>query len=124
MWKIARGKGSNLFLDSQGHGEDVKVVQELLRLSTVKDDAAHTPKLSGQTSGPRRAKVVGMIRPKERVVSVYRDIGGVSVQSAEKVGVSDGISTCATAVNGWKSNHAPALAADGSFPRPRKSPQP
>jgi integrase len=62
----------------KSNGEDVKVVQELLRHSTSRMTLELTPKLSVRTSGQPRARLWGMIRPKESVFSVYRDKQAVS----------------------------------------------
>jgi integrase len=62
----------------KGNGEDVKVVQELLRHSTSRMTLdTHTQAL-GPDKRAAQSKVVRMIRPKERVFSVYRNSGGVS----------------------------------------------
>jgi PAS domain S-box-containing protein len=45
----------------------------------VKDDAGHLHPSSRARQASRASKVVGMIRPKERVFSVYRDGEEVSV---------------------------------------------
>jgi integrase len=62
----------------KGNGEDVKVVQELLRHSTSRMTLDTYTQALGPDKRAAQSKVVGMIRPKERVFSVYRDSGGVS----------------------------------------------
>jgi integrase len=63
----------------KGNGEDVKVVQELLRHSTSRMTLDTYTQALGQDKRAAQSKVVGMIRPKERVFSVYRDGNGFSV---------------------------------------------
>jgi integrase len=63
----------------KGNGEDVKVVQELLRHSTSRMTLDTYTQALGLDKRAAQSKVVGMIRPKERVFSVYRDADGVSV---------------------------------------------
>jgi integrase len=63
----------------KGNGEDVKVVQELLRHSTSRMTLDTYTQALGPDKRAAQSKVVGMIRPKERVFSVYRDTDGVSV---------------------------------------------
>ena len=63
----------------KGNGEDVKVVQELLRHSTSRMTLDTYTQALGPDKRAAQSKVVGMIRPKERVFSVYRDADGVSV---------------------------------------------
>jgi len=63
----------------KGNGEDVKVVQELLRHSTSRMTLDTYTQALGPDKRAAQSKVVGMIRPKERVFSVYRDVDGVSV---------------------------------------------
>jgi len=63
----------------KGNGEDVKVVQELLRHSTSRMTLDTYTQALGADKRAAQSKVVGMIRPKERVFSVYRDADGVSV---------------------------------------------
>jgi integrase len=63
----------------KGNGEDVKVAQELLRHSTSRMTLDTYTQALGPDKRAAQSKVVGMIRPKERVFSVYRDAGGVSV---------------------------------------------
>ncbi len=62
-------------------------MQELLRHSTSR----MTPDTYTQALGPDKraaqSKVVGRIRPKERVFSAYRDSGGSSAQMVDKFGV-------------------------------------
>src|ERR1700730_8309477 len=61
----------------KSNGEDVKVVQELLRHSTSRITLdTYTQALSPHKRAAQ-SKVVGMIRPKESVFSVYRDKQGV-----------------------------------------------
>jgi integrase len=59
--------------------EDVKVVQELLRHSTSRMTLDTYTQALGPDKRAAQSEVVGMIRPKERVLSVYRDQDGVSV---------------------------------------------
>ena len=62
----------------KANGEDVKVVQELLRHATAKMTLdTYTQALSPQKRAAQ-SKVVGMIRPKECVSSVYRGTEGDS----------------------------------------------
>lgn len=62
----------------KANGEDVKVVQELLRHATAKMTLdTYTQALSPQKRAAQ-SKVVSMIRPKECVFSVYRGTDGVS----------------------------------------------
>ena len=61
------------------NGEDVKVVQELLRHSTSRMTLDTYTQALGPDKRAAQSKVVGMIRQKERVFSVYRDADGVSV---------------------------------------------
>ena len=63
----------------KANGEDVKVVQELLRHSTSRMTLDTYTQALGPDKRAAQSKVVGMIRPKERVFSVYRDADGVSV---------------------------------------------
>ena len=63
----------------KGNGEDVKVVQELLRHSTSRMTLDTYTQALGADKRAAQSKVVGMIRSKARVFSVYRDAGGVSV---------------------------------------------
>jgi integrase len=63
----------------KGNGEDVKVVQELLRHSTSRMTLDTYTQALGPDKRAAQSKVVGMIRQKERVFSVYRDADGVSV---------------------------------------------
>jgi integrase len=63
----------------KGNGEDVKVVQELLRHSTSRMTLDTYTQALGPDKRAAQSKVVGMIRPKERVFSVYRDADGASV---------------------------------------------
>ena len=63
----------------KGNGEDVKVVQELLRHSTSRMTLDTYTQALGPDKRAAQSKVVGMIRPKERVFSVYRDADEVSV---------------------------------------------
>jgi site-specific recombinase XerD len=63
----------------KGNGEDVKVVQELLRHSTSRMTLDTYTQALGPDKRAAQSKVVGMIRPKARVFSVYRDAGGVRV---------------------------------------------
>jgi integrase len=63
----------------KGNGEDVKVVQELLRHSTSRMTLDTYTQALGSDKRAAQSKVVGMIRPKERVFSVYRDAEGFSV---------------------------------------------
>ena len=63
----------------KGNGEDVKVVQELLRHSTSRMTLDTYTQALGPDKRAAQSKVVGMIRPKERVFSVYRDADGVFV---------------------------------------------
>jgi len=63
----------------KGNGEDVKVVQELLRHSTSRMTLDTYTQALEPDKRAAQSKVVGMIRPKERVFSVYRDADGVSV---------------------------------------------
>ena len=67
----------------KGNGEDVKVVQELLRHSTSRMTLDTYTQALGPDKRAAQSKVVGMIRPKERVFSVYRDADGVSVESID-----------------------------------------
>ena len=60
----------------KGNGEDVKVVQELLRHSTSRMTLDTYTQALGPDKRAAQSKVVGMIRPKERVFSVYRDSMG------------------------------------------------
>jgi len=60
----------------KGNGEDVKVVQELLRHSTSRMTLDTYTQALGPDKRAAQSKVVGMIRPKERVFSVYRDADG------------------------------------------------
>jgi integrase len=62
----------------KGNGEDVKVVQELLRHSTSRMTLDTYTQALGSDKRAAQSKVVGMIRPKERVFSVYRDAEGFS----------------------------------------------
>jgi integrase len=63
----------------KANGEDVKVVQELLRHSTSRMTLDTYTQALGPDKRAAQSKVVGMIRPKERVFSVYRDADGFSV---------------------------------------------
>ena len=63
----------------KGNGEDVKVVQELLRHSTSRMTLDTYTQALGPDKRAAQSKVVGMIRQKERVFSVYRETDGVSV---------------------------------------------
>jgi integrase len=63
----------------KANGEDVKVVQELLRHSTSRMTLDTYTQALGPDKRAAQSKVVGMIRPKERVFSVYRDAEGFSV---------------------------------------------
>jgi hypothetical protein len=63
----------------KGNGEDVKVVQELLRYSTSRMTLDTYTQALGPDKRAAQSKVVGMIRPKGRVFSVYRDADGFSV---------------------------------------------
>jgi integrase len=63
----------------KGNGEDVKVVQELLRHSTSRMTLDTYTQALGPDKRAAQSKVVDMIRPKERVFSVYRDADGISV---------------------------------------------
>jgi len=55
-----------------GNGEEVKVVQELLRHSTSRMTVDTYTQALGPDSRAAQSEVVGMIRPRERVFSVYR----------------------------------------------------
>jgi integrase len=66
-------------LSEEADGEDVKVVQELLRHSTSRMTLDTYTQALGPDKRAAQSRVVGMIRPKERVFSVYRDADGVSV---------------------------------------------
>ena len=57
----------------KGNGEDVKVAQELLRHSTSRMTLDTYTQALGPDKRAAQSKVVGMIRPKERVFSVYRE---------------------------------------------------
>jgi hypothetical protein len=57
----------------------VKVVQKLLRHSTSTMTLDTYTQALGPDKRAAHSKVVCMIRPKERVFSVYRDADGVSV---------------------------------------------
>jgi integrase len=70
---------THIFLILSGNGEDVKVVQELLRHSTSRMRLDTYAQALGPDKRAAQSKVAGMIRPKERVFSVYRDADGVSV---------------------------------------------
>jgi integrase len=60
------------------NGEDVKVVQELLRHATSRMTLdTYTQALSPQKRAAQ-SKMVSMIRPKECVFPVYRDEGSFS----------------------------------------------
>jgi hypothetical protein len=59
--------------------EDVKVVQELLRPSTSRMTLDTYTQALGPDKRAAQSKVVGVIRLKERVLSVYRDGDGISV---------------------------------------------
>jgi integrase len=63
----------------KGNGDDVKVVQESLRHSTLRMTLDTYTQALGPDKRVAQSEVVGMIRPKERVFSVYRDADGVSV---------------------------------------------
>jgi integrase len=63
----------------KSNGEDVKVVQELLRHSTAKMTLDVYTQALGPDKRAARSKVAGMIRPKESVFSVYRDEDEFSV---------------------------------------------
>jgi len=63
----------------KANGEDVKVVQELLRHSTSRMTLDTYTQALGPDKRAAQSKVVEMIRPKERVFSVYRDAEGFSV---------------------------------------------
>jgi len=63
----------------KANGEDVKVVQELLRHSTSRMTLDTYTQALGPDKRAAQSKVVGMIRPKARVFSVYREPDGVSV---------------------------------------------
>ena len=63
----------------KGNGEDVKVVRELLRHSTSKMTLDTYTQALGSDERAAQSKVVGMIRPKERVFSVYRGAEGFSM---------------------------------------------
>ena len=63
----------------KGNGEDVKVVQELLRHSTSRMTLDTYTQALGPDKRAAQSKVVGMIRPKERVFSVYRAADGIPV---------------------------------------------
>jgi integrase len=74
-WHTFRHTFSTLL---KSNGEDVKVVQELLRHATAKMTLdTYTQALSPQKRAAQ-SKVVSMIRPKECVFSVYRGTDGVS----------------------------------------------
>jgi integrase len=62
----------------KSNGEDVKVVQELLRHSTSRMTLDTYTQALGADKRAAQSKVVGMIRPKARVFSVYREPGGAS----------------------------------------------
>jgi integrase len=79
-WQTFRHTFSSIL---KGNGEDVKVVQELLRHSTSRMTLDTYTQALGPDKRAAQSKVVGMIRPKERVFSVYRDADGVSVQSID-----------------------------------------
>lgn len=63
----------------KANGEDVKVVQELLRHSTSRMTLDTYTQALGPDKRAAQSKVARMIRPKERVFSVYRDADGFSV---------------------------------------------
>jgi integrase len=63
----------------KSNGEDVKVVQELLRHSTSRMTLDTYTQALGSDKRAAQSKVVGMIRPKERVFPVYRGAEGFSV---------------------------------------------
>ena len=63
----------------KANGEDVKLVQELLRHSTSRMTLDTYTQALGPDKRAAQSKVVRMIRPKERVFSVYRDVDGFSV---------------------------------------------
>ncbi len=63
----------------KANGEDVKVVQELLRHSTARMTLDTYTQALGPDKRAAQSKVVEMIRPKERVFSVYRDAEEFSV---------------------------------------------
>lgn len=74
-WHMFRHTFSSLL---KANGEDVKVVQELLRHSTSRMTLdTYTQALSPQKRAAQ-SRVVSMIRPKERVFSVYRGEGPYS----------------------------------------------
>ena len=56
-----------------GNGEEVKVVQELLRHSTSRMTVDTYTQALGPDRRAAQSEVAGMIRPRERVFSVYRD---------------------------------------------------
>jgi integrase len=57
----------------KANGEDVKVVQELLRHATARMTLDTYTQALGPDKRAAQSKVVGMIRPKQSVFSVYRD---------------------------------------------------
>jgi integrase len=75
-WHIFRHTFSSIL---KANGEDVKVVQELLRHSTTRMTLDTYTQALGADKRAAQSKVVGMIRPKTRVFSVYREPGGISV---------------------------------------------
>jgi site-specific recombinase XerD len=62
----------------KSNGEDVKVVQELLRHSTARMTLDTYTQALRQQKRAAHSKVVGMIRPKQSVFSVYREQEGIS----------------------------------------------
>jgi integrase len=74
-WHTFRHTFSSLL---KANGEDVKVVQELLRHATVRMTLDTYTQALGPDKRAAQSKVVGMILPKQSVFSVYRESQGLS----------------------------------------------
>lgn len=88
-WHTFRHTFSTLL---KANGEDVKVVQELLRHSTAKMTLdTYTQALSPQKRAAQ-SKVIGMIRPKSSCTVVVPRVSGENARNSLKsLGVPDGI---------------------------------
>lgn len=74
-WHTCRHTFSSLL---KANGEDVKVVQELLRHSTARMTLDTYTQALTPHKRAAQSKIVGMISPQQRVFSVYRETEDVS----------------------------------------------
>jgi integrase len=88
-WHTFRHTFSTLL---KSNGEDVKVVQELLRHSTARMTLDTYTQALSPDKRAAQSRVVGMIRPKTTcTVVVPRETDQISRKSLKRFGVPDGI---------------------------------